>query len=378
MVGPRVYLDHAATTRVRPEVQEVMSAALAESYGNPSSVHREGQRARKCLEEAREQIASLLCCGPSEILFTSGGTESDNLAIKGSIADAPIHKRHIITSSIEHPAVLESCRVLEQNGARVTCLPVSRNGLISLDSLSETLSPDTYLVSVMLVNNEIGTVEPIADLCRIAHERGVLFHTDAVQAVGMLPVRVRDLGVDMLSLSSHKFGGPKGVGILVLKKDTAIRPILDGGSQEMQHRAGTENLPAIIGMAEALERAVGEMDEVTSRVRSMKERLVGELKEAYPNVHIHADSVPCHPGIVNFYIPGMEGEKTMLLLDYKGFAVSGGAACASKEHTISHVLSAIGCEKAEAENSIRISLGGENTEEEIHAFVEALKSIVLP
>lgn len=365
----RVYLDNAATTRIRPEVLDVIIKAYSE-FGNPSSVHREGQHAKKALEEARESIASCLNCDPAEILFTSGGSESDNWAVKCAAGT------HIITSSIEHPAVLKSCDMLEKHGLRVTYLPVDHTGLVSSDSLEKALSPDTSLVSIMMANNEIGTIEPIRDLCMISHEHGALFHTDAVQAVGSVPVDVKELGVDLLSFSAHKFYGPKGIGGLYVKKGTEIIPLLNGGSQEFHMRAGTENVPAIIGMAEALKLACSEMNETSGYIRELRTLLMNRLRESIPSVLFHGNDSSTHPGIVNFYVPGMDGEKTLLLLDVKGFACSGGAACSSKDNAVSHVLTAIGASKEEAKNSLRVSIGAYNTEEEIIAFAKALKCIL--
>lgn len=365
----RVYLDNAATTKIRPEVLDAMTNAYS-VYGNPSSVHREGQHAKKALEEARETIASCLNCDPTEILFTSGGTESDNWAVKCACGS------HVITSSIEHPAVLKSCEMLEKHGLKVTYLPVDNTGIVSADSLEKALVTDTSLVSIMLANNEIGTIEPIRDLCSIAHEHGALFHTDAVQAVGSIPVDVKELGVDLLSFSAHKFYGPKGIGGLYVKKGTPLSSLINGGSQEFHKRAGTENVPAIIGMAEALKIACAEMNETSSKIRSLRNILMKELREKFPQVLFHGNDSTTHPGIVNFYVPGMDGEKTLLLLDVKGFACSGGAACSSKDNAESHVLTAIGGTKEEAKNSLRVSIGAYNTEEEILAFSDALKSIL--
>ena len=365
----RVYLDNAATTKIRPEVLDAMTNAYSE-YGNPSSVHREGQHAKKALEEARETIALCLNCDPTEILFTSGGTESDNWAVKCACGS------HVITSSIEHPAVLKSCEMLEKHGLKVTYLPVDKDGVVSPDSLGKALATDASLVSIMMSNNEIGTIEPIRDLCSIAHDHGALFHTDAVQAVGSVHVDIKELGVDLLSFSAHKFYGPKGIGGLYVKKGTALSSLLNGGSQEFHKRAGTENVPAIIGMAEALKLSVNAMNETSVRIRGLRDLLTNVMEEKFPQVLFHGNDSATHPGIVNFYVPGMDGEKTLLLLDVKGFACSGGAACSSKDNAESHVLTAIGGTKEEAKNSLRVSIGAYNTEEEILAFADALKGIL--
>ncbi|MBR5973768.1 MAG: cysteine desulfurase [Clostridiales bacterium] len=377
----RVYLDHAATTPMRPEVIDAMSAVMSDTFGNPSSLHREGQRAKKLMEEARESIATSLRCDPQEILFTSGGTESDNWAIKcaswRAAEDDGISPRNgIITSSVEHPAVLHSCESLEKHGLKVTYLPVDEFGLVSNDSLVEALSPETSLVSIMFANNEIGTIEPIVDLCRVSHEKGALFHTDAVQAVGAVPVEISDLGVDLLSFSAHKFGGPKGVGGLYVRKELKLPPFLNGGAQESHHRAGTENLPGIVGMARALELAIAEREETGRRVQVLSEKLMALLKEKIPNVRFNGHSTLRLPGIVNFTVPGADGEKLLLLLDIHGFACSAGAACSSKDAKTSHVLTAIGLSQEDAASALRISIGRENTEDDIIRFADALSEIV--
>ena len=367
----RVYLDNAATTKIRPEVAEVMSSVLFENYGNPSSVHREGQAAKKCLEDARDSIAASFHCDPKEILFTSGGTESDNWAIKYGSRGG-----HIITSCIEHPAVLESFQAMEKHGIKVTFLPVDKYGLVSSKDLKDAITGDTTLVSVMMVNNEIGTIEPIAELSKIAHDHGVLFHTDAVQAAGQLPIDLSALKVDMLSFSSHKFHGPKGVGGLFVRKEAKLLPMLSGGHQEFGYRAGTENLPGIAGMAKALDLACEEMDETLSRIHALKDLLRSELSNSFPTIIFHGAIDLCHPGILNFYIPGIDGEKTLLLLDLKGFACSAGAACTSKADTVSHVITSLGGSEDESMNSIRVSIGRENNEEDIKSFVFTLRSIL--
>ena len=370
----RVYLDNAATTKICCEAADSMHLALCSEFGNPSSVHHEGQSARKALEEARERIAALLGSEPSEVYFTSGGTESDNWAV--SFVKMCEGKKHIITSSIEHPAVLQMCKRLEEEGFRITYLPVDKYGYVSPDALEEAISDDTALVSVMMVNNEIGTIEPIIRLSEISHKHGALFHTDAVQAVGSLPVDFRELGADLLSFSAHKFHGPKGSGGLLVKNGVKIPSFVFGGAQEYHHRAGTENVPGILGMAEALAFSVNGMDEHLSHILALKDKLCALLKEACPQIVFHGDIESSHPGIVNLYVPGIDGEKMLLLLNYEGFAVSGGAACSSKDKQVSHVLKAIGTSETEAKNSLRISMSYENTEEEITSFVSAFSVIM--
>ena len=285
-------------------------------------------------------------------------------------------KKHIITSSIEHPAVLQMCKRLEEEGFRITYLPVDKYGYVSPDALEEAISDDTALVSVMMVNNEIGTIEPIIRLSEISHKHGALFHTDAVQAVGSLPVDFRELGADLLSFSAHKFHGPKGSGGLLVKNGVKIPSFVFGGAQEYHHRAGTENVPGILGMAEALAFSVNGMDEHLSHILALKDQLCALLKEACPQIVFHGDFESSHPGIVNLYVPGIDGEKMLLLLNYEGFAVSGGAACSSKDKQVSHVLKAIGTSETEAKNSLRISMSYENTEEEITSFVSAFSVIM--
>jgi cysteine desulfurase len=341
-------------------------------FGNPSSVHREGQSARKALEEARDSIASCLNCDSTELYFTSSGTESDNWAIRC----AGKNGKHIITSSIGHPAVLRACEEMEKDGCRVTYLPVDNAGRVAVSDLENAFAQDTSLVSIMMANNEIGTIQNIAELARSTHANGALFHTDSVQAVGSIPVDFRALDVDLLSFSAHKFHGPKGVGGLVVRKGVDLTAFIVGGSQEFRHRAGTENVPGIIGMAKALELATESMEQASSRIRDLSDLLRNEIKKVCPQVLFHGNESYTHPGIVNLYVPGMEGEKTLLLLDVKGFACSGGAACSSKDSIVSHVLTAIGASTEEAKNSLRISIGADNTEEEIISFVSAFSSIL--
>lgn len=369
----RVYLDNAATTKIRPEALDAMTAAYSE-YGNPSSLHHEGQASRKALEDARESIAASLHCDPTEVYFTSGGTESDNWAV--SFAGFPDReKKHIITSSIEHPAVLNACKRMEKEGFRITYLPVDKYGSVSADDLEKVITDDTGLVSVMMVNNEIGTIEPIIKLSEIAHAHGALFHTDAVQAVGSLPVDFSDLQADLLSFSSHKFYGPYGTGGLLIRNRVKIPSFVVGGAQEYGHRAGTENLPGIIGMAKALQLGISEMDSNLGHILDLRQELCRSLQKECPQVLFHGDSEVSHPGIVNFYVPGVDGEKMLLLLDYAGFAISGGAACSSKNHEISHVLKAIGASEKEAGNSLRVSIGTYNIEQDIRSFVSAFCDI---
>lgn len=368
----RVYLDNAATTKIRPEALDVMRLAMSGEYGNPSSVYKEGRSARKALEEARDSIASYLRCDPTELYFTSGGTESDNWAIRCGGRPGS----HIITSSVEHPAVLQACKEMEREGCRVTYLPVDRYGAVSTESLEKAITSDTSLVSIMMANNEIGTIEPIYQLSRIAHDHGALFHSDCVQAVGFIDYGFRDLDIDLMSFSAHKFYGPKGIGGLCIKKGVKIPAFILGGSQEYHQRAGTENVPSVLGMAEALRLTHQEMSDNNAIITNLRLLLVNELKKVCPQVIFHGDDSSSHPGIVNLYFPGMDGEKVLLLLDYHGFACSAGAACSSKENTVSHVLKSIGTTEEEARNSLRVSIGKDNTEEEIRSFVKTFSEIL--
>ena len=368
----RVYLDNAATTKIRPEALDVMRLAMSEEYGNPSSVHKEGRSARKALEEARDSIASLLYCDPTELYFTSGGTESNNWAIRGGARPGS----HIIASSIEHPSVLQVCKEKEKEGCHVTYLPVDRYGSVSPETLEKAITPDTSLVSVMMANNEIGTIEPIIQLCRIAHEHGALFHSDCVQAVASISYGFNELDIDLMSFSAHKFYGPKGIGGLCIKKGVKIPSFILGGSQEYHLRAGTVNVPSILGMAEALRLTRQELSGNTAKISDLRLLLVHELKKVCPQVIFHGNDSSSHPGIVNLYVPGMDGEKTLLLLDYHGFACSAGPACSSKDNSVSHVLKAIGTTEKEARNSLRISIGKDNTEDEIRSFVKTFSGIL--
>ena len=383
----RVYLDYAATTMLRPEALEAMRTAWDGSCGNPSSVHREGQRARKLLEEARDSVAGSLDCAPGEIFFCSGGTEANNWALR---ALASSEKRHILVSSIEHPSVLQTCKALEQEGYHVSYLPVDKYGLVSPDSLAKALSPDTSLVSIMLANNEIGTIEPVKELAAVAHGHGALFHTDAVQAVGSIPVSIKELGVDALSFSGHKFGGPTGIGGLFVSPNR-VRSFILGGEQERGHRAGTENLSGILGMAKALELAVAETsvnetavdgssepgaNASSTRLEGVRDRLISSITAAIPGAHLCGHPEKRLPGNAHFIFDGVDGEALLLYLNVEGFACSSGSACTSGSHESSHVLKAIGLSDKEARSALRISIGRENTEEEVLSIVPVLQKLV--
>lgn len=372
----RVYLDNAATTIVRQEVLEEMMPVFRENFGNASSIYREGQRAKATLEDARVRVAKVLNADSSEIYFTSCGSESDNWAIKGVAYRYKNKGMHIITSAIEHHAVLHTCAFLEKQGYSVTYLPVDEYGLVTAEQVAEAIRPDTILVSIMMANNEIGTVEPIAKIAAVCRERKVLFHTDAVQAAGAIKLDVKDLGVDMLSLSGHKLYGPKGVGVLYLRKGVAITNFMDGGAQERGRRAGTENLAGIIGFTKAFELASEELDDYTEKLISIRNKLIKEVLEKIPHTRLNGHPDLRLAGNANFSFEFIEGESLLLLLDHMGFACSSGSACTSGSLDPSHVLLAIGLPHEIAHGSLRVSIGKYNTEEEVLSIVPALETIV--
>lgn len=372
----RVYLDNAATTIVRQEVLEEMMPVFRENFGNASSIYREGQRAKATLEDARVRVAKVLNADSSEIYFTSCGSESDNWAIKGAAYRYKNKGMHIITSAIEHHAVLHTCAFLEKQGYSVTYLPVDEYGLVTAEQVAEAIRPDTILVSIMMANNEIGTVEPIAKIAAVCRERKVLFHTDAVQAAGAIKLDVKDLGVDMLSLSGHKLYGPKGVGVLYLRKGVAITNFMDGGAQERGRRAGTENLAGIIGFTKAFELASEELDDCTEKLISIRNKLIKEVLEKIPHTRLNGHPDLRLAGNANFSFEFIEGESLLLLLDHMGFACSSGSACTSGSLDPSHVLLAIGLPHEIAHGSLRVSIGKYNTEEEVLSIVPALETIV--
>jgi len=373
----RVYLDHSATTPVRQEVVEAMLPYFSQEYGNASSVHGFGQRARHAIEEAREKVASLLGASPEEIVFTSGGTESDNLAIKG--AAAVTRGRQVITSTIEHHAVLNTCTALEKQGFKVVRLPVDRHGLVDPEQLRQALAGvqgDVALVTIMMANNEVGTVEPIKELAAVAAEASVPFHTDAVQAVGKIPVDVDALGVDLLSLSAHKFYGPKGAGALYVRSGTRIRPIQHGGHHEKSLRAGTENVPSIAGLARALELACEELDAEAKRLHELRDRLQEGLMQRVPDNLLNGHPAKRLPHLLNMSFENVEGESVLLSLDAVGIAASTGSACTSGTLEPSHVLTAMGIPPEIAHGSLRFSLGRINTAGDIEYVLEKLPPII--
>jgi len=371
-----IYADNAATTRVSKRVLDAMMPYFAENYGNASSIYSIGRNAKKALEDARERIAKVLGAEPSEIYFTSGGSESDNWAIRGTAERLGAKgKKHIVTSAFEHHAVLHVCEYLEKNGYEVTYVPVNANGIINPEDVRKAIRPDTALVTIMYANNEIGTIQPIGEIAKICHEAGVLFHTDAVQAIGNVPINVKEQGIDMLSLSGHKIHAQKGIGVLYIKKGILIPNLIFGGGQERGKRAGTENIPAIVGLAEAMEAAVENIPAKVEKVSKMRDRLIdGILK--IPRTRLNGDREKHLCGNVNVSIEGIEGESLLLMLDMKGICASSGSACTSGSLDPSHVLLALGLKHEVAHGSLRLSLSEENTDEEIDYILEVIPQIV--
>lgn len=373
-----IYLDHSATTAVDSRVVEVMLPYWTEMYGNPSSLYGLGRRAASALEDARSRIARLLNCQPAEIVFTAGGTESDNLALRGiGLAQAAKGKRHIVTTPIEHHAVLHTATDLaEYFDFDVTCVPVDRHGLVDPAAVAAAIRADTALISVMYANNEVGTIEPIAEIGAIARQHGIPFHTDAVQAGGHLPLDVGALNVDLLALSAHKFHGPKGVGLLYVRRGIRCRPVQTGGSQERGRRSGTENVPYIVGMARALELAQGERDTEAARLRTLRDRLVAGLLARISDIALTGHPTWRLPGHASLVIRGVDAQSILIALDLAGIAASSGSACASGAPTPSSVLTAMGFEPTEALGALRLTLGRENTDADVESVIEVLPEIV--
>jgi len=371
------YFDYNATTPVDPRVVEAMRPFFSENFHNPSSFYSQAGEALQAIEVAREQAAKLLNARPDEIFFTSGGTESDNLAIQGVASMYKEKGNHIITSAIEHPAVLKTCQFLaKKKGFEVTYLPVDEKGYVSPKELKESIKDATILVTIMHANNEIGTLQPLKALAEIAHSRGVYFHTDAVQSTGKIPVDVKDLGVDMLSFSSHKIYGPKGMGVLYIKKGVKIDPLLFGGGHEHGLRAGTENVTGIVGIGKAAEIALAEMREEEKKLRPLRDRLKKMILETIPDVLVNGDPENGLYNTLNVSIRHIEGESILALLDGNGFALSSGSACSSKSLDPSHVLLAIGLKHEDAHGSLRISLGKYNSEDAVNSLLETLPVVV--
>ena len=373
---PRIYADNAATTKISQTAMKAMISAMENSYGNPSSIHQIGMAANDALQTAREQIARCLGCMPKEIFFTSGGTESDNQAIvSAAMLGAKKNKRHIISTAFEHHAVLHTLRRLKEQGFEIQLLDVGAEGNITAAQVEEAIRPDTCLVTVMFANNEIGSVLPIAEIGEVCRAHGVLFHTDAVQAAGHIPVNVKKQNIDMLSLSAHKFHGPRGIGALYVKRGIELTSLMEGGGQERGKRPGTENLPAIMGMAAALKEECSLMEENAARVAAMRDRLLQGLFQI-PYSILNGPRDNRLPGNVNFCFEGVSGESLLLLLDGKGICASSGSACASGALDPSHVLLALGLAPEIAQGSLRISLDISNTEEEIDYMLEVIPQVV--
>lgn len=368
----RVYLDNAATTKVRPEAIEEMMPYFTEYYGNASSVHMYGQEAKKGLDLARERIAKAIGAEPNEIIFTAGGTESDNTVIFGTAKKYGDKGRHIITTAVEHHAVLHACEQLEREGFRVTYLPVDEYGRVTAQQVRDAICDDTILVTIMFANNEIGTIMPIAEIGEVCREKHVLFHTDAVQAVGHVPVDVKAMKIDMLSLSGHKFHGPKGTGVLFMRKGLKLPSLIVGGAQERTRRAGTENVPAIVGMSRALELAVENMEENSKKMIRLRDKLIAGILEI-PDTRLNGHPTDRLPNNVNISIRYIEGESILLTLDMNGIAASSGSACTSGSLDPSHVLLAIGLPHEIAHGSVRLTLSEYTTEEEIDYTIKVVK-----
>ena len=371
-----IYLDNAATTKTAPEVVEAMLPYFSELYGNPSSVYQFSQKSKEAIAASRETIAGALGAKPEEIYFTAGGTEADNWAIKAAAEAYRAKGNHIITSKIEHHAVLHTCQWLEKQGYEVTYLDVDESGIVKLDQLKKAVRPETVLISIMFANNEIGTIQPVKEIGQIAREHGILFHTDAVQAFGQIPIQVDELGIDMLSSSGHKLNGPKGIGFLYIRKGVKIRSFIHGGAQERKRRAGTENVPGIVGYGAAVERAVRTMEERTAMERKLRDHLIDRVLHEVPYTRLNGHRTRRLPNNANFSFQFVEGESLLIMLDMEGICGSSGSACTSGSLDPSHVLLAIGLPHEIAHGSLRLTLSEETTEEELDYVVEAIKKIV--
>ena len=371
-----IYLDNAATTKTAPEVVDAMLPYFSEYYGNASTIYSLGAESKKAMDHARQTIADSLGAKPGEIYFTAGGSESDNWALKATAEAYASKGKHIITTKIEHHAILHTCEYLEKRGFEITYLNVDRDGLISLDELKAAIRPDTILISVMFANNEIGTIEPIDEIGEIAKEHGVLFHTDAVQAYAQVPINVDEMHIDMLSASGHKLNGPKGIGFLYIRKGVKIRSFVHGGAQERSRRAGTENIPGIVGLGAAVERAMRIMDTKTRKEIELRDYLIGRLENEIPHCWLNGHRTKRLPNNINFSFLFIEGESMLIMLDMKGICASSGSACTSGSLDPSHVLLAIGLKHEEAHGSLRLTLSEESTKEEMDIVAEEVKKIV--
>jgi len=371
-----IYMDHSATSPVDPKVFEAMKPYFTNEFGNASTLYSLGRNAKNAMESARQEVATIIGADPKEIIFTSGGTESDNIAILGTARKLKNKGNHIITSDIEHPAVEETCKYLEKNGYKITYLPVYKEGIVRVKDLEDAITDETILITIMHANNEIGTIQPIAEIGKIANERGIYFHTDAVQTVGKIPVNVIEMNVDMLSLSSHKLYGPKGIGALYIKKGVRIEPLMYGGGHERGFRPGTENIPGIVGLGKACSIANQNIEDNARKLTNLRNKLIDAVLEQNKDSYLNGHRTKRLPNNANFRFDAIEGESLILHLDFKGIAASTGSACSSTKLEASHVLLAIGLEKEEAHGSLRISLGIENTEEDIDYAITAIKEVV--
>lgn len=372
----KVYMDNAATTKLSPDVLNAMMPYLTDIYGNASSVHAFGREAREGVEHARNQVAAAINASPDEIFFTAGGTESDNMAIKGVAHKYAKKGKHIITTAIEHHAVLHTCEALEKEGYEVTYLPVDEDGLISVEQVKAAMRDDTLLVTVMFANNEVGTIAPIAEIGALCRERNVLFHTDAVQAVCHVPIDVKAMNIDLMSISAHKFHGPKGIGALYCRKGIVLEPVIVGGAQERKRRAGTENVAGIVGLGAAIERAHKNMSADMARVSALRDKLISGILKNIPYVKLNGHPTQRLPQNVNFSIRYIEGESILLMLDINGIAASSGSACTSGSLDPSHVLLAMGIPHEIAHGSLRLTLSDMTTDEEVDYVLETLTKIV--
>jgi cysteine desulfurase len=371
-----IYFDHAATTAVKPEVLEAMLPYFTEKYGNASSIYSLGRENKKAIDTAREKVAIALNAKPSEIFFTSGGTEADNWALEGVAFANQAKGKHIITTNIEHHAILHTCKFLEKQGFEVTYVPVDNKGIVHVEDIEKAIRPDTILISVMFANNEIGTIQPITEIGALAKERGIYFHTDAVQAIGNILIDVKDMNIDMLSLSAHKFYGPKGVGVLYIREGVRIYPFMNGGAQERGKRASTENVAGIVGLGKAIELATTNIEEYNTKLMKLRDRAIKEILEKIPYSRLNGDEKNRLPGNVNISFEFIEGESILLMLDMKGICASSGSACTSGSLDPSHVLLAIGLPHEIAHGSLRLTFGEENTDSDLDYLLETLPPII--
>ncbi len=371
-----VYFDNSATTKLDEEVLKEMMPYLKEHYGNASSIYKIGRQSKEAIEEAREKVAKVLNCETDEIYFTAGGSESDNTAIRGIAYKYQNKGKHIITSKIEHPAVLDTCRQLEKEGYEVTYLNVKNDGIIDLEELKQAIKPETILITIMFANNEIGTIQPIKEIGKIAKEHNIIFHTDAVQAVGSELIDVKNMNIDALSMSAHKFYGPKGIGVLYVRKNVEFQKFINGGHQERNKRAGTENVPAIVGLGKAIEIAYKNLNEHTDKIRKLRDYYISEVQKRIPDITINGNMEERLPGNSNISFKNVDGESLLINLDLKGIYASSGSACTSGSLDPSHVLIAIGLSNELARSSLRVTIGKYNTKEEVDYLLENLEQVV--